>query len=580
MNQTDQILGATNLEIVLTDEHTLLHWLSGGRYSYIVCCFDFLNNKNIRYSIYLFLITICSIITVVESHGRVIIVVESVKLVLNTIICLRCNLFVFKQSLLTFNTYYKCINLLIALIAYHIDYNFYQSSYSNDTSFNLILIISFISMTNMFLSMLIVSNIDGYNANPYILAIVICLLFFYLFFKMYIFSHIYYESKNALGNIFGYTFHWNTIATSCMTSSLVFLALQAFYTIKYPLKLIMVATFIQFKYDFNDKNWQSKDLYRKTSLDLNDPRFNNQVTIDASFILKIDQSHHAQHGTDPRLYSLTVNYYDNIIYNCCNNNDNNNNKIIQKALSSGKTLAMCAIIGCICAVIDICFSVNHSNEYFKLALRIVIVICLLVPMLSLNVQISKFILCKFVFWWRILDALIFTIGIQMYYYKNNMFNFDEKFSIAFSYVGVFINVLLMVCFVSFVTMMKAFVKKWKYRITLANTILALSIWYFTYLSFQIFVDKPDLFSMIILSFHVTQNKQLTYSISTQTLIIAKTLDLSLFLSGHLVNILRFGFDGIILTGYVSKKWKCFNSYGNHNREQEKSLIQMIDSQQT
>ena len=258
-----------------------------GKFSYPL---DYLTNKNIRYICYAFLIIIMEIIAaldVIHNVAPLEISVLIFELMIFIFLLLECNLSIFKQSLVTFNVYYKTINVLISIIAYAIDYNNYKdyynynSKYANDYLY-IIFVLSTIKNTS---KMLIISILDGYHIHGYMRTIGIIIYFLYLCYYYYYISYFTndLESINAIGNIFGYPFSWHTIAISCMNNAIIFLLSQMYLTIRKPLKLVFIPILIKFKFtqersltnrvsitqiveNYHNYNYESSNNYNELSI--------------------------------------------------------------------------------------------------------------------------------------------------------------------------------------------------------------------------------------------------------------------------------------------------------------------------
>ena len=120
-----------------------------------------------------------------------------------------------------------------------------------DASFALICTVSVLSITNNGLAMIIISILDGYNVNQYIRRLEILMQLLQLTAFYYIVVFYRYKSIEAIGTLFGYPFAWHSIATSCMTSAVVFLVYQLWRVMRNPYKLVIVPSYIPFKFTNN-----------------------------------------------------------------------------------------------------------------------------------------------------------------------------------------------------------------------------------------------------------------------------------------------------------------------------------------
>lgn len=112
----------TDLKIKLDEDDGLLHRLSCCQISYPFECHH-------RFVLYLIIYLISDIILSLTNSVQCCLIVSILHLILCINIFMECNFYIFKQSLKTFAVYYKCVNILIAMIAYHIDYNWFESKY-------------------------------------------------------------------------------------------------------------------------------------------------------------------------------------------------------------------------------------------------------------------------------------------------------------------------------------------------------------------------------------------------------------------------------------------------------------------
>ena len=249
----DHSLGETDLELVLFENDSLWNSISCGKFSQplfwipIPC----LQNNNIRYCVYFVFLFTLEIMTSFTNSVMIHLIAQICAISMFTMALLECNICIFKQSLVTFNVYYKTINILIALIAYQMDYGFFKEQFSSNGVYNNSLVICYLgaifSVVKSTLNMFIISLSDGYCVHQNVRIFIIIIYAMYLCYFYYFVVYFRFTSLDVIGYVFGYSFHWQTIAISTMNSAIIFLLSQTFGAIIRPNKLLFMQTFIAFK---------------------------------------------------------------------------------------------------------------------------------------------------------------------------------------------------------------------------------------------------------------------------------------------------------------------------------------------
>lgn len=237
------------LEIELDERKTICNILCGGKFSYPFDWIRQLTSNNFRYCVYLSLLATTQIVQYLANGVyalSITLAICTTELVVLIIILFECNLFIFQQSLKTFGVYCKTVNILIAMIAYHIDYNFFDTYYDFD-NLPLLYLIGIVAIFKNTLAMFIISIIDGYCVDKRVCIFVISIYLLYFCYTYYYVINFECASLDKVGSIFNCSFHWHTIATTCMNSAIIFLLSQVYSHIRKPSKLVFIPSLIVFK---------------------------------------------------------------------------------------------------------------------------------------------------------------------------------------------------------------------------------------------------------------------------------------------------------------------------------------------
>ena len=530
------------LEIELIEDETIwnencvtLRWLE-----------HITNNNNIRYGLYILVLLIMTVIGNTTISPVICLAFKSIESLVLITLFLECNQFIFKQSLQTFDTYYKTINFGLGTVAFVIDFDFYRSGFPDNNSNDDALIVSGAIMTAVHntLIMLMVSNVDGYCVHKYIRFGAICVVIIYSLVWYYATQYFSYTSINAIGYVFGYPFHWHTLGSSCMTSALFFLGYQGFLAITKPDKLVFIPTFIPFNVKESSIN-SNININTNTNtpeddigiiINANRDNYNYNSNVNYNYNDNYDDAISNASSIDYRVASLTIDRNNTCVSRCgCHNN-------ISRCLGSSRTFKIIIIYGILYII-----SVPFPNTPIIYMISVILIpICAIIPIFTFNLTVLKFILRTFVFWWKIGDVIVYWIMYEIEF-KHNKSEASSKKEIIIDIVFEGLSLIIFVCVIS---SHKAIVKKFRYKKFFFCAMIVFAILYFLSFAIRGFVSTYDR----VININAF-NSDYVYIISCRTLLIEKACDLSLFLFSQLVSVMRFGFDGIQVTGYVTKKWK-------------------------
>lgn len=133
-----QSIKQSNLTLELDEQQTVWHFISCAKFSSPCAFISILRTNNIRYFAYISLIFILEILRTFLGSNLYTALLSSVFYSLEIMILIffifECNIMIFKQSLTSFEVYYKTINMLIGAIADKIDCNWYESLFYDSSN--------------------------------------------------------------------------------------------------------------------------------------------------------------------------------------------------------------------------------------------------------------------------------------------------------------------------------------------------------------------------------------------------------------------------------------------------------------
>ena len=538
-----KILQESNLEIILDEKETILYKITNGRYTLPLGVHSFFGNNNKRFISYCVILLILQGIVTFNTIVTVEIALGASQLIILTLGFLECNWVIFKQSLLTFTIYYKTINVVISMIAYNIDYKSFAEGYSNNASPSLVKIAAIMFVLKAFLLVFIISVLDGYCLHKFVRISLIVITLLYLVIRYYILEYIYkkFESMQAIGEIFGHDFHWHTLATSCMTNTFIFLLAQCWNIIRNPSKLNIIPALIVFKRKSIEQGSINTDL-------------------DCVRISVMNGYDSDDDDLQDSIYQIYVNPNRTIfdyICNCCSAQEKSSRQI-KSCLHSSQLFWVCGIYG---TFYLICTRATHYaiDGNILLIMRICLQLVLLVFVLGLNVQVVKFVTSGFVFWWQILDALVWDIAIEMIDYTSDSNSWNRKYvsSKAQAWATATISCVVVLTVVMVISALQALILQdlgrstLQYKKFILNLLVLCPIIYFLSDAVGCFLSRDD-YIIDINVLHVS------VKLSCSTLVIEKSVDCSIFFLSQLYTTVRTGFDGIQVTGFVQRKWYRVN----------------------
>lgn len=532
------------LSMELDENDTLCNWISCGRRRSCLTCFA---NDNVRFAGCCTFVAIWQILRVFVQLDTWGVWKDSIEIIFLLNVILDCNGFVIGKAMKTFKVYYTTITIMISIVAFDISAGYWHIS-SSDGGLRLQQVESILSSVKNGLFVFSVCIMDGYNINKYLKAL---FCGFAIFESVYF--HWYLANTNSLdevGKLLGQPFHWQTLGVATITNVVAFMIVQFYLNIKYPTKLILIPTFVPFKFtnDSNDLNYN----YNYNDSDKLDA---NNINLDLiERIENCDNAIKIAIAIDKKHSLLQI-----VIKLCKCNKMGKISQYMQSILSSKYVLLACMLFWTMSAAIDslrlfgiLPFDVNNSYVgAIELSLAVVI-ISLLIINLNLNGTIIKLILQTFTFWWKMQDAVLFVIAEAIYRYKVDLYNISSTISLS---VLVFTDVCLYVFMIAGIRALiigsSKFVKK-----LMSNGLIMVGI-------IQNLVIALYWFFLLDTDYEISLWKKSglinSATLSTVTIMIEKKIDLSIFFMLQLYSNILNGAHGIDITGLVNIKWKKLNT---------------------
>ena len=543
----EESINQSNLTLELDEQQTLWNYVSCGKFSFPCSFLSILRKRNVRYPLYVVFVFFLEIIRkLIYSNGLLITCIfDTLEIISLISLIFECNMLIFKQSLMSFNVYYKTINMLIAMIADKINCNWYKLYFDNNShnvDMSAVYFAGILSIIKYVLAIGFISILDGYDSDKR-LKILIIIVFLSSVCVNYWFVGIIFVSyrRDVISYLFGNPLHWRTINASCISNATVFLLTQLYKSIRRPSKLIFIPTLIQFEeterqtqinkiINISTKDEFERDNDKDTERDKDINKRNALTQIILPYRLHIHQK--------DTLYYLICNC------NCvCTNNCDINQETVVKYLFS-KKMFFCIGIYFVAHFISWILTDYTTNAYLQLILNCFDIVAGLICFLSFNYQIFKFYFGTITYMWKLFDTLIMYICIEIIDYENKLYYWSSKYTLLQSILIAIltcIGYMLVVMVVSSIQALTVAINsKWK-AIVVSNTLIIMAIMYMG-------------FTWMFYFTHQNQEHTLL-SWSLNTLIIEKGIDLSIFFLSQLYTNIKYGSKGILLTGYVNKKWK-------------------------
>lgn len=201
---------------------------------------------------------------------------------------------------------------------------------------------------------------------------------------------------------------------------------------------------------------------------------------------------------------------------------------------------------------------GQINGYVCIVLFIIQQMTVIVAMLGLNTQIFKFIAQKLVFWWKLLNTCVVNICIAIIssHNHNDYWNLENT-TITQCYVIAILNGLVALTAVICISSIQAFINSTKHAKIVSNLIILLPIVWSIGNFISYFTNQNNEYVI-----NISIGHESTIKLSLRTVIMGKSIDLSIFFLSQLYTNTISGLKGIQVTGYVSKKWKRINKYSD------------------
>ena len=585
-----------DVQIELHEEHTLWRIVSCGKFSFAFYFIKPLRDMNTHYWFYVIVFGINLFVSVCSNVTRSIyfsMAVDTFHIITAIIFVLECNVDIFKQTLKTFDMYYKTINIFIAVIAYNINCEFERESY--DADITLLRSFGILSVAKNTLLIFCVSALDGYNTDKIIKATALIMYSIYIFIYFYIFDYFIYADQsnvNAEGNLFGYKFHWHTISSSCMSNAMIFLQLQLYRVIRKPSKLVFVPTLIKFEFtkveristvvkSINDMDSIKDTVSITDTHDTNDDHSRN-----------IEYDHDNKHwcmcnigngDVDADDQTLTAPYVFRIDRNdtlyklFCTHIGSSNVCDAQCIENCRKCLYSKVMFWFMLIYNGVWLTWYYIKDYYKInglvqiSLFSIQLIIVTIVLLYSNRQVFKLTATTMVFWWKLLDVwrMYFCLEIINFTNEISIWNLQYVQSLSQCYIIAFLKFAVVTTASLYVVSINSSVvtmKSQKYACILSSISIIMALMFAMGITLKYFIVS-DLDYVFI--YH-------NWSISLRTILIAKGIDLSVFVSSQLYTNAKFGSKGVQVIGHVNKNWKKMKNYREYiDNNNQNNVVELI-----
>ena len=486
-------------------------------------------------------------------------IVDSVEIIGLAFVILECNLLIFKQSLMSFDVYYKIINILIGVTADKINCDWYKPLYYKNLDLNIssknasnvnmigVYAVGILSIIKFTMGMGFVSIFDGYIVSTRLKILVLIIFVILLSINFLMVDTVFkgYRQGNV-SYVFGYPLHWQTVNTACINNATVFLLTQLIQSIRRPDKLIFIPTLIKFK------ETQRQTKMNKITLDDHKSNSNSlQLSTYGTGRILIAKMVKKMKKIEIVLpYRLYINNKDRLYYFICVCG----NEQVAKYIFS-KTMFRCILIYLVIHLSIWLWSGYKMNIYLQIVLLCLNIMTGIICMLSFNFQIFKFYARTIAYVWKLVDVIIMVICMQIIEYQRKNYHWSSKYSstesIIIATLGFFqyILIVIVVSSIQALTVIITIHSEW-HAIIISNSLIIMAI-----VSFMI--------NTVYYFTHGNEN-YFIWGLSLNTLIIEKGIDLSIFFLSQLYTNIKNGSKGIAVTGYVNKKWKYIKYNYNYN----------------
>ena len=286
---------------------------------------------------------------------------------------------------------------------------------------------------------------------------------------------------------------------------------------------------------------------------------------------------HGHNALNTKVYINTENTILDFICDRYSNNDNYScncllklNKYINKYLFSKQFFWIGAAYVSIYLISRMIVSDRIHGVLYIILLCLVLFV-MIIMFLSFNLQIFTFISNTLIFWWKFFDACVMFFCGEYIDYSNKNYIFSLEYAtLTQAYIVAIVSGVTTVFTVIIVSSMNAFVifdnnvQKSRISKILSSLGIIMACLYTINYGLTYFED-PD--SDFIINLNMNGSD---VHVSARSITIEKSIDLTIFFISQLYYFIQFGFQGILLTGHIEKKWKKRKYYSSYIQSKDSS----------
>lgn len=271
-----------------------------------------------------------------------------------------------------------------------------------------------------------------------------------------------------------------------------------------------------------------------------------------------------------RIYINEQNRLYNSVCNCiCDDSSK-----IKKLLFSQKMLLIMIIftIGKFFVKIVVSFEVNVYLYVFLASLQQIVTMTML---LCINIEIFKFISNTFTFWWKLIDSCVWMLCAETIDYTHKLlywgFN-NSKYDSTLKYFIAIIESMQLIEYTFLISSIQSFViQSIKYETLVSNLIIMVGVVAALFSAILHFTTPND--DYII---HIQTSNDNNLYLSCRTILIEKTIDLSIFYLSQIYGNIAFGTRSFPLVGHITKKWIKLKRYDVLNHKDASIQLLHVD----
>lgn len=571
-----------DFEVKLNVDDTLWRHLITKQWCLCVlsCWYDRVTSRtrNIYYVIFLFILALVAMfsdkILIINFITGILVVIFL------TIVILDVNYFIFLRSIKNFDVYYKVINITIAEICRKLltqfgqnEYDIDRNLYTHESYHTLTLVHGIVAIVGSAFIVFALSIIDGYWVNLYLKrGAIITAILWYGYMSKLVFYNDYVVNNgtdNDTINLFGQKYKsLRSVALSSLSSLIIFLLRQLFYTIRKPTKLLLVpihATFDHSQSEFPEAHIQSDMSHAHASeLTLNSNLFEHQNGDHDGSVNIIHSTNNVsvQSFTQQHKFCIQVDKRQTLLYILLVRFWNMN--VARANMISNAANSVCVWIFCfgysLLLFVLVMFTNHRIIGWLQITLNLIQLLTVLVTVFNANILVFEYSLSSFSFWWKVQDVLILAVLEVVMDLKNKNAEFSlNNNSLTEAYIIATINFLIPFSVVWILSMTFGVFIKLHFKAMFL--ILAIIYWTKTALRIFFFDNEKDV--------TIDMFSSERFAIDCKSTILSKSFDIVVWLTVLLINQIRVG-DGIIILGKVDKQWIKYK-LGSQKQESDDTI---------